>query len=118
MSADTFKILQKQVAKFVSDRDWDKFHNPKSLAMSISIEASEIMELYQWKTLEEALESTNDPEFKQELAFELADVLIYILSLSYRANIDLKEAIMKKLEINNSRFPEKAVHGILPPEKK
>ena len=117
MSSDTFKILQKQVAKFVFDRDWDKFHNPKNLAMSIAIEASEIMELFQWKSLEESLNSINNPKFKQELTFELADVLIYILSLSYRTNIDLKDAVMRKLEINNSRFPEKVVHGILPPEK-
>ena len=117
MSTDTFKILQEKVAKFVSERDWDKFHNPKNLAMSITIEAAEIMELFQWKTLEESL-NINDIKFKQELAFELADVLIYILSLSHRTNIDLKEAILKKLEINNSLFPEKVVHGILPPETK
>ena len=86
--------------------------------MSISIDASEIMELSQWKTLEEAIESTTDPGFKQELAFEIADVLIYILSLSYRTNIDLQDAILKKLEINRSRFPERDVRGILPPEKK
>ena len=118
MTADTFKELQEKVAEFVSDRDWEKFHNPKNLAMSIAIESAEILELFQWKTTTESINDlSNDLSLKQELSYELADVMIYCLSLSYRTNINLKKAILEKLEINKKRFPEKEVYGILPPEK-
>jgi NTP pyrophosphatase (non-canonical NTP hydrolase) len=86
--------------------------------MSIAIESSEIMELFQWKTTDESIDDlNNNQQLKQELAFELADVLIYCLSLSYRTDIDLEKAILEKLEINNGRFPVKKVSGILPPDK-
>ncbi|MHA1990169.1 MAG: nucleotide pyrophosphohydrolase [Candidatus Hodarchaeales archaeon] len=118
MVSNSFEELQKKVANFVSERSWEQFHNPKNLAMSIAIESSEIMELFQWKTTDESIDDlNNNQKLKQELAFELADVLIYCLSLSYRTDIDLEKAILEKLEINGSRFPVKKVYGILPPEQ-
>jgi NTP pyrophosphatase (non-canonical NTP hydrolase) len=118
MVSSDFKKLPKKVADFVSERDWDKFHSPKNLAMSIAIESAEIMELFQWKTTDESIDDLNsNHKLKQELAFELADVLIYCLSLSYRTDIDLEKAILEKLEINGDRFPAKRVYGILPPDE-
>lgn len=118
MTSNPFSELQNIVAKFVSERDWNKFHNPKNLAMSIAIESAEIMDLFQWKTVEESINDLKiDSNLKQNLAFELADVLIYCLSLSHRTDIDLYKAIIDKMEINEKRFPKENVYGILPPEK-
>ena len=107
----SLKELQRLVASFVTERDWDKFHTPKNLAMSIAIEAAEIMELFQWLTIEESKLKVKEEGFKKELAYELADVLIYILSLCSRTDIDLENAIVEKLKINEIRFPIHIVKG-------
>lgn len=98
--------IKKKVEVFVAERNWQEFHSPKNLAMSISIEAAEIMEHFQWSTIDEAREYIKDPLKHDEVSMELADVLIYCLSFANVCNIDISEAILKKLEINESRFPK------------
>ncbi|UCE12964.1 MAG: nucleotide pyrophosphohydrolase, partial [Candidatus Heimdallarchaeota archaeon] len=93
-------------------------HTVKNLAMSIAIEAAEIMELLQWFTSEEATEQIQtNPDLKSRLEEELADVLIYCLSLSITANIDLNQIIRNKLAENEARFPVDVVSGRLGPYK-
>ena len=112
-SLDELKLL---VKSFIEKRNWQQYHTPKNLAMSISIESAEILELFQWYTNEEAYEKAlNEPEVKQSLADELADVIIYCLSMSNTCGIDLTEAIIKKLKINEKRFPIDIVSGRLGP---
>ena len=118
MSEDPFKELKRLVKNFIHERNWQQYHTPKNLAMSISIESAEIMELFQWYTNEEALEKLRtDPEVKLALEDELADVLIYCLSLSNTCEIDLASAIRKKLKSNERRFPIDIVSGRLGPYK-
>ena len=108
--------LKVKVNDFIEKRNWSKYHTPKNLAMSISIEAAEILELFQWYTNEEAQEKVRDePDLKLSLADELADVLIYCLSMSNTCEIDLAEAICKKLKVNEKRFPVEIVSGRLGP---
>ena len=110
--------LMQRVAEFVEERDWTKFHTPKNLAMSIAIESAEIMELFQWLTIEESIELIGSNEkVKQELEGELADVMIYCLSLSNVCDIDISTAIMRKLDQNKIRFPIEVVSGRLGPYK-
>jgi dCTP diphosphatase len=103
--------LKTTVAKFVAARDWERYHGPKNLAMSISIEAAEIMEHFQWLTVEEADESMADPKVREEVEEELADVLIYCFSFANQTGIDVSEVIRKKLERNEGRFPVEKVKG-------
>ncbi|MFX0183111.1 MAG: nucleotide pyrophosphohydrolase [Candidatus Hodarchaeota archaeon] len=113
---NSLKELQLLVADFINRRDWKKYHNVKNLAMSISIEAAEIMELFQWQTNEEATRCVKtDPKIKAKLEDELADVLIYCLSMSHHARIDLNKVIREKLLRNEKRFPIEIVSGKLGP---
>ncbi|UCG90453.1 MAG: nucleotide pyrophosphohydrolase [Candidatus Heimdallarchaeota archaeon] len=113
---DSLKELKLLVADFITRRDWKKYHTVKNLSMSISIEAAEIMELFQWLTNEEATKQIQtDPNLKTKLEDELADVLIYCLSLGYHAKIDLNKIIREKLNRNEQRFPIEVVSGRLGP---
>jgi NTP pyrophosphatase (non-canonical NTP hydrolase) len=118
MSEDPFKELKRLVKNFIHERNWQQYHTPKNLAMSIAIESAEIMELFQWYTNEEAFDKIrNDPKLVLELEDELADVMIYCLSLCITCEIDLANAIRKKLKSNEERFPIDVVSGRLGPYK-
>lgn len=97
--------LREAVQRFVSARDWEGFHNPKNLAMSIAIEAAEVMEHFQWITIDEGRALMADDAARVEVADELADVMIYCLSFANATGIDVSEAILKKLARNEGRFP-------------
>ena len=101
----TIGELRERVAGFISERDWEQFHDPKNLAMSIAIEAAELMEIFQWVTPEESRNITNNPEKYSQPREELADVLIYALRLADFASIDAADAIEEKLKINAEKYP-------------
>jgi NTP pyrophosphatase (non-canonical NTP hydrolase) len=105
----TLGELRSQVAGFVSRREWEAFHNPKDLAIAMTVEASELLELFQWRNLEE-VESLL-PEIKDRIAEELADIFIYGLSMANALSIDLARAIRSKLEKNEERFPVDRFRG-------
>ena len=109
----TVGALRTAVHDFVAARDWYQYHSPKNLAMSIAIEAAEIMEHFQWLTPEEASARTAAPAARAEVADELADVLIYCLSFANSTGIDLSEAVLQKLARNETRFPAAVVRGRL-----
>ena len=90
-----------RINKFRDDRNWRQFHNEKDLAISISIEAAELLEIFQWKTSEEA---TQDLEHLKE---EIADVLIYSYMLADNLGLDIDEIIKEKLEKNNMKYSVK-----------
>lgn len=90
----------KKILEFQKKRAWKQFHLPKNLAISLSLEAAEILELFQW-TKDNGL-----PEVKKEqLAEELADVYYYLLLLAHETNIDLKKAFKEKMKLNEKRYP-------------
>lgn len=98
--------LIKLVNKFRDDRDWRQFHNPKDLALSLSVEASELLENFQWKTSEEAVEAN-----QENLKEELADVFIYALMLSDDLKFHVEEIIKDKLEKNGEKYPVEKSKG-------
>lgn len=98
--------LLKKVRKFNKDRDWGKFHTPRNLAISLSLEASEVLEKFQWK-LDDSV-SKND---KQELEEELADVLLYLINIADRLEIDLMAAAAKKITKNAEKYPVEKSKG-------
>ena len=115
----TITELRREVQRFVADRKWEGYHTPKNLAMSIAIEAAEIMEFFQWSDSSEGEKLMESATTKARVADELADVLIYSLSFANQLNIDLSEAIHKKLVRNETRFPvERVLRGELNPTEK
>ncbi|PED99582.1 nucleotide pyrophosphohydrolase [Bacillus toyonensis] len=98
--------LQEAVIKFRDERNWGQFHNAKDLAISLNLEASELLEVFQWKSSEEATE-TKMLEMKEEIA----DVMIYLLMLSDKLNIDLEEAVHAKLRKNAEKYPVEKAFG-------
>jgi NTP pyrophosphatase (non-canonical NTP hydrolase) len=98
------KKIQKQLSDFADERDWNQFHNPKNLAMALSVEVSELVEIFQWLTPEQAEEimSTNEGEHVKE---ELADVMIYLIRLADKLNIDLEDAVTDKIVKNGEKYP-------------
>lgn len=107
----TLGELRAEVHDFVAARDWDQYHVPKNLAISIAIEAAEIMEHFQWLSVEESTALLQDTTKRAEVADELADVLIYCLSFANHAGIDISQAIRAKLDRNETRFPVAEVKG-------
>ena len=101
----TLADLQAAVARFVDERDWQVYHTPKSLSMSIAIEAAELMEHFQWHGNDASRHVALQADSHEAVAGELADVLIYCLALANAAGIDVGQAVLAKLERNQQRFP-------------
>jgi dCTP diphosphatase len=101
--------LRKRVRAFVAERDWDRFHSPKNLAMALSVEASELVELFHWLTEEES--AALDADRRRRVAEELADVLWFLVRLSDRLDIDLLDAADRKLAANAAKYPADRVRG-------
>jgi len=95
--------LKELVAKFVVERDWVKAHNPKNLSMCIAIEAAELMEIFQWMNTEESLTIRNTEEFVH-LKEELADVMIYCISMANQLDIDIAGAVEDKMIKNGKKY--------------
>lgn len=92
--------LREQLSAFREERNWGQFHNPKDLAISLSLEASELLENFQWKSSEETVAAKG-----QELADELADVLIYAFFLAEALDLNMEEIIRNKMKKNAAKYP-------------
>lgn len=107
------KELQELVKEFIAARDWQKFHTPKNIAMSIAIESAELMEIFQWYTNEECSSPEFIEENRKDIEDEVADVLIYMISFVNKLNINIEEVIKRKMSRNEHRFPIDKVKGKL-----
>lgn len=105
------KELQKKLKKFLHERDWDKFHNARDLAISICLESSELLEVFQWKDHISTNELVKDEKLLNKIKEELADVLIYCLSLGNNLNLDIKQIILDKIKRNEEKYPSDKVKG-------
>jgi dCTP diphosphatase len=103
--------LRQKVENFVQERDWTKYHHPKELAISITLEAAELLELFQWKEKEDLSQLKKNPELIQKMKEELADIMIYCINLANRTDIDISEAILEKLSKNEEKYPISLVKG-------
>lgn len=95
--------LRDELRKFAEERNWQQFHSPKNLAMALSVEAAELLELFQWKT-EEETRSLSDAD-RARAREELADVFLYLISLADRLDLDLAAAASEKLTVNAEKYP-------------
>jgi dCTP diphosphatase len=101
--------LRDTLRKFIAERDWDQFHSPKNLAMALSVEAAELLEHFQWLTEEQSRHLA--PEKLAEVRDELADVLVYLVRLADKLDVDLLDAAAKKIEKNALKYPAGKVRG-------
>lgn len=106
MSKITFEEAAAKAIEFRNERDWKQFHNPKDLAISISLESSELLELFQWSGTD--LEAARK---KPEMTEELADVMIYCIYMANALNIDIPEAIQNKIDKNAAKYPVEKAKG-------
>ena len=97
--------IQYLLTSFSEKRDWDQFHSPKNLAIALLVEASELLEIFQWLTEEQSQNLSQ--EQIQHTGEEVADITIYILNLCRKLNIDLEKAVLKKIELNAIKYPVK-----------
>ena len=103
--------LLRRVLAFRDARDWKRFHTPKDLAISVALEAAELLEHFQWKTPEEVAAHLSDPRRRGEVADEMADVQCLLLSLSDAAGVDLYAATLRKLRKAGRKYPVKKARG-------
>ncbi len=101
--------LRRRLAAFAAVRDWDQYHAPKNLAMALIAECAELVEHFQWLTEEQSITLT--PEKIAAVRLELADILIYLVRISDKLNIDLLAAARDKIAINEERYPVEKVRG-------
>ena len=109
LAADALTELRDAMRRFAAERDWDRFHTPKNLAMALSGEAGELIEHFQWLTVEES--ASLPAPAREEVALEMADVLLYLVRLGDVLGIDLAEAARRKIAINAQRYPVERVRG-------
>lgn len=95
--------LQQYLRKFADERDWEKYHSPKNLVMAMSVEMAELMEHFEWLTEAQSLHI--DLRTRQEVALEMADVMIYLVRMADRCGIDLDDAVQSKLVLNARKYP-------------
>lgn len=106
MADDLVRIeqLKEKLRNFVDERNWNKYHHPKELAISIAIEASELLEIFQWDEKADIQDIKTDAETMNKIKEEIADVMMYILCLANQLDIDLSEAVLTKLEKNRKKY--------------
>ncbi|WP_230684377.1 nucleotide pyrophosphohydrolase [Burkholderia cepacia] len=101
--------LRDVLRQFVAERGWLKFHTPKNLAVALSVEASELLEPFQWLDSGEKAELSADQ--LTAIRYEMADVLAYLVLLADKLEIDLHKAALEKIEINRKKYPAEKVYG-------
>jgi len=104
-STTTIKQLKEKIKSFCEARDWDQFHDAKELAIALSIEASELLEHFRWKSKEEVKKIWENPQKKEDIEDEMADILYFLLRIAQMNNIDLSDALIRKMEKNDKKYP-------------
>jgi dCTP diphosphatase len=106
----TIESIQRKLQEFADDRDWEQFHSPKNLVMALSVEVSELVEHFQWLTQEQSKNLTN--EKIDEVEQELGDIFIYLMRIADKLNINLIDAALNKIDINEKKYPVEKAKGV------
>ena len=96
---------------FAAERDWDQFHTPKNLATSISVEAAELLELFQWSRGQESWDEVTNLSLRTRIENELADILLYVIRFADKAQIDLQAIAERKIASNAGKYPSETFRG-------
>jgi NTP pyrophosphatase (non-canonical NTP hydrolase) len=110
--AATLGWLREMMREFVRERQWEKYHTPRNLAASVSVEAGELLELFQWLTAEEAItRGREDEKFRRAVGEELCDVMMYCISLANALELNVAETIAAKMVKNRAKYPPEKFRG-------
>ena len=107
--SDSLDQLSDRLKVFAQERDWEQFHSPKNLSMALIAEAAELVEHFQWLSEEQSYQL--DADKHEEVAMEMADILIFLVRCAERLDINLVEAAQRKIDINETRYPADMVKG-------
>lgn len=99
-------LLKLKLREFAEERNWDQYHSPKNLAMALSVEAGELVELFQWLKEEESTIEKLDTNTIEKTKEELADILLYLIRISDKLEIDLERVALEKIELNGKKYPK------------
>lgn len=110
------EALRDRMRTFAAERDWEQFHDPKSLVLALVGEVGELSELFQWLPADKAKALAADEPLHTRAAEELSDVLLYLIRLADILDIDLRQAADAKMNASEQRFPTSEVHGVAPPK--
>ena len=97
--------IQQKLRNFAEDRNWDQFHSPKNLSMALAAEAAELLEIFQWLTEEQSIDIINSEKGMAQVKEEFADVLIYLVRLADKLNIDIEKEVLAKIALNEKKYP-------------
>jgi len=103
--------LAMTLRSFAAERDWDQFHTPKNLATSISVEAAELLELFQWSRGQKGWDEVTDPSLRARIEDELADILLYVVRFADKAGMDLQSLAERKIVSNAAKYPPERFRG-------
>lgn len=105
------KELMDIVKEFCEKRDWDQFHNPKDLAIGLSTESNELLDLFRFKSQKQMQEMMEDEEKRKRIAEELSDIFFFLLRFSQMYDFDMKEELLNKIKLNELKYPADQVRG-------
>lgn len=97
--------IQQKLRKFAEERNWDQFHSPKNLSMALAAEAAELLEIFQWLTEEQSKNIHNSEKDMKAVKEEIADVLIYLVRLADKLDIDIEKEVLAKIALNEKKYP-------------
>lgn len=103
--------LRDQLRRFAGERNWEQFHSPKNLSMALAVEAAELLERFQWLTEEESIALRERPDDYAAVVEEIADVMIYLVRLADRLDVDLGAAVADKIRKNEAKYPVHLAYG-------
>jgi NTP pyrophosphatase (non-canonical NTP hydrolase) len=106
-----FEKLKERIRKFVRERDWDKYHNPKDLAIAIAVEAGELLELFEWMKESEAEKVKENPQLMERIKSELADVLNLCIRMADKLELDIANIVLNKLKEAERKYPKEKYKG-------
>lgn len=103
--------IKNRLAGFARERDWEQFHSPKNLSMALAVEAAELLEIFQWLTEEQSIRIRDNEKEMALISEEIADIFIYLVRLADKVGVDIEQAVMKKIELNELKYPKDIVKG-------
>ena len=107
----TLTDLKRSISRFVRERDWHQFHDPKNLVMAMSSEVGELADLFRWVENRESMQLAKSPDYGPQVAQELADILMFVVEFASVCDIDLASAVAEKLELNSRKYPIEKAKG-------
>jgi NTP pyrophosphatase (non-canonical NTP hydrolase) len=111
MKSIDIEKINNEVVKFIEDRDWDQFHSIKNLSMALSVETSELVEIFQWTKEDDSNKVSSDAKLKIKVEEEIADIFIYLLRIAVKSGINIEDAVLAKIKKNAEKYPVEKAKG-------